>query len=205
MCIQVHHKRSQPANSDFRQISSKVYIDTCFPHVRKFQYFWRVQASRLSKQERTKQVHTKTTQLVSTTNNTTKQSTNKAVNQSICKEIAKYRKKEIAKTINKRNGKSERLTHRNIERKEHNKYKTTSETISGDSISWRFPGVPASVQGVLMKSSGILWICAPCGVLLAFPEILRVILGLLRVFAADVRSFAPIIGAKPKATRNVLL
>ena len=28
--------------SDFRQISSKVYIDTFFLHVRKFQYFWRV-------------------------------------------------------------------------------------------------------------------------------------------------------------------
>ena len=42
-CIHVPHKRSQPAQSGFRQISSKVYIDAFFLHVRKFQYFWRVQ------------------------------------------------------------------------------------------------------------------------------------------------------------------
>ena len=45
MCIQEHQKRSQPAKGDFRQTSSKMFTHDVFEHVRKFQYFRRVQVS----------------------------------------------------------------------------------------------------------------------------------------------------------------
>ena len=43
MCIHVPHKRSQPAKSDFRQISSKVYIDVFSSACTEISVYWRVQ------------------------------------------------------------------------------------------------------------------------------------------------------------------